>query len=132
MKLEITFQGGAQVDAAFAGFRVHTDQPPEDGGEGAAPTPFAHFLASMGTCAGAYVLSYLRKKNLPTQGVRLVQRVHGNRQTGMVEAMDIEILVPEDFPKKYLPALVRSAELCSVKKHLEHPPSVSVSAKAVA
>ncbi len=129
MELVVTFPGGAQVDAAFNGFMVHTDQPPAGGGEASAPTPFALFLASIGTCAGIYVLGFLRQRNLPTDGVRLVQQVHSNRADGMVESMGIDIVVPEGFPEKYLPAMVRSAELCAVKKHLEHPPAISVTAR---
>jgi ribosomal protein S12 methylthiotransferase accessory factor len=34
--------------------------------------------------------------------------------------------VPPEFPEKYRDSLVRSAELCAVKKHLEHPPEFEV------
>jgi ribosomal protein S12 methylthiotransferase accessory factor len=129
MDLEVRFPGGAQVDAAFNGFVVHTDQPVSGGGEASAPTPFSLFLASIGTCAGIYVLGFLRQRNIPTEGVRLVQHVDSNRATGMVERMGIEILVPEGFPEKYLPAMIRSAELCAVKKHLEQPPAIAVTAR---
>jgi putative redox protein len=129
MDLEIRFPGGARVDAEFEGFVVHTDQPASGGGEASAPTPFELFLASIGACAGIYVLGFLRQRNLPTQGLRLIQRVHSNRATGMVEDIAIDILVPEGFPEKYLPAMIRSAELCAVKKHLEHPPNISVTAR---
>ena len=40
MEMTIRFPGGKQVDAAFDGFTVHTDQPVKAGGEGSAPTPF--------------------------------------------------------------------------------------------
>jgi ribosomal protein S12 methylthiotransferase accessory factor len=129
MDLEIRFPGGTRVDAAFDSFVVHTDQPASGGGEASAPTPFELFLASIGTCAGIYVLGFLRQRNLPTHGLRVIQHVHSNRDTGMVEDMAIEILVPEGFPEKYLPAMIRSAELCAVKKHLEHPPNISVTAR---
>ena len=46
MEMEITFPGGARVDASFGPYTVHTDQPPMGGGEGSAPTPFAVFLSS--------------------------------------------------------------------------------------
>jgi ribosomal protein S12 methylthiotransferase accessory factor len=44
----------------------------------------------------------------------------------MVGKIELEIQVPEDFPQKYLPSLIRSAELCAVKKHLEQPPEFEV------
>ena len=32
----------------------------------------------------------------------------------------------KDIPEKYKDALIRSAELCAVKKHLENPPAFDV------
>jgi ribosomal protein S12 methylthiotransferase accessory factor len=44
----------------------------------------------------------------------------------MVNEIDIEILVPATFPAKHYDSLIRSAELCKVKKHLEKPPKFNV------
>lgn len=126
MEMIIDFPGGARVDAHFGPYTVQTDQPPSGGGEGSAPTPFAIFLSSMGTCAGIYVLGFCRQRGLPTEGIRIIQRAHRSPESGMVEKVDLEIQVPPTFPSKYYDSLIRSAELCAVKKHLEHPPSFSV------
>jgi ribosomal protein S12 methylthiotransferase accessory factor len=40
--------------------------------------------------------------------------------------VDLEIQLPPDFPEKYKTAVIRSAEQCAVKKHLEHPPTFNV------
>lgn len=122
MDMIIDFPGGARVDAHFGPYTVRTDQPPQGGGEGSAPTPFALFLASLGTCAGIYVLGFCRQRGLPTDGIRIIQRLHSNPFSGMVEKVDMEIQVPPDFPEKYRPSLIKSAELCAVKKHMENPP----------
>lgn len=122
MEMIIDFPGGARVDAHFGPYTVPTDQPPMGGGEGSAPTPFATFLASIGTCAGIYVLGFCRQRGLPTDGIRIIQRMHANPMTGMLSKVDLEIQVPATFPEKYLPSLIRSAELCAVKKHFEEPP----------
>ncbi len=132
MEITVTFPGGARVDATFGPYTVRTDQPPQGGGEGMAPTPFATFLASLATCAGVYILGFCRQRGLPTEGIRLIQRAHADPATGMVERVEMEILVPEDFPEKYRPALVRSAEQCAVKKHLEHPPRFEISTRNLA
>ena len=129
MELIIDFPGGARVDAHFGPYTVKTDQPPSGGGEGSEPTPFAVFLSSIGTCAGIYVLGFCRQRGLPTEGIRIIQRVHKSPESGMVENIDLEIQVPPSFPQKYYDSLVRSAELCAVKKHLEHPPSFAVYTK---
>ncbi len=126
MEMIIDFPGGARVDAHFGPYTVKTDQPPMGSGEGSAPTPFAVFLASIGACAGIYVLGFCRQRGLPTDGVRLVQRIYSNPFNGMVGKVELEIQVPPDFPKKYHKALVRSVEQCAVKKHMENPPEFDV------
>ncbi|MCK5634230.1 MAG: OsmC family protein [Anaerolineales bacterium] len=131
MEMEITFPGGARVDAHFGSFTISTDQSLQGGGEGSAPTPFATFLASLGTCAGIYILSFLKQRNLPTDGVRIIQRTHSNPATGMIAQVDLEVQVPENFPEKYKGALIRAAELCAVKKHFENPPGFNVYTQSV-
>lgn len=126
MEMMIDFPGGERVDAHFGSFTVMTDQPDKSGKDGSAPTPFSLFMASIATCAGIYVLGFCRQRNLPTEGLRIIQRSHRNQQTGMIERVDLEIQTPPDFPEKYLPSLVRSAELCAVKKHIENPPVFNV------
>ena len=129
MEMIIDFPGGARVDAHFGPYTIQTDQPPAGGGEGSAPTPFAVFLSSIGTCAGIYVLGFCRQRGLPTDGIRIIERAHNDPISHMVEKVDLEIQVPPTFPQKYYDSLVRSAELCAVKKHLEHPPSFEVYTK---
>jgi putative redox protein len=131
MEMIIDFPGGARVDAHFGPYTIPTDQPPTGGGDGSAPTPFAVFLSSMGTCAGIYVLGFCRQRGLSTDGIRIVQRMHSNPLTGMVGKVDLEIQVPASFPEKYRPSLVKSAELCAVKKHFEHPPVFDIMTKEV-
>lgn len=131
MELIIDFPGGAKVDAHFGPYTVHTDQPPQGGGEGSAPTPFALFLSSVGTCAGIYVLNFCRQRGLPTEGIRIVERVHNNPVTGMVEEVDLEIQTPPSFPEKYHDALVNTANLCAVKKHLEKTPKFNTYTKVI-
>ena len=127
MEMIIDFPGGSRVDAHFNQFTVPTDQPPT----ASAPMPFEVFLSSIGTCAGIYVLGFCRQRGLPTEGIQIVQRVHSNPATGMVEEIDLEIQIPPTFPEKYRDSLIRSAELCKVKKHLEQPPKFNISTQVV-
>jgi len=122
MEMIIDFPGGSRVDAHFGEFTVKTDQPPA----ATSPTPFAMFLASIGTCAGIYVLGFCQQRGLPTEGIRIVQRMHTDPFSGMIGKIDLEIQVPPAFPEKYLPAMIKSAELCAVKKHLERPPNFEI------
>jgi ribosomal protein S12 methylthiotransferase accessory factor len=126
MDMLIDFPGGLRVDAHFGEHVVKTDQPPVN----SAPSPFELFLSSIGTCAGIYVLGFCRQRNLPAEGIRIIQRNHPDSH-GMVGKIDLEIQVPPTFPAQYYEALVRSAELCKVKKTLEHPPVFEVTAKTL-
>lgn len=127
MEMIIDFPGGSRVDAHFGTFTVATDQPPV----ASAPSPFELFLASIGTCAGIYVLGFCKQRNLPTDGIRIIEQVNHNPTTHMVDSISLEIQVPPGFPENYRDSLIRSAELCAVKKHLEKPPVFSISTKVV-
>ncbi len=131
MEMEITFPGGARVDANFGGLSVKTDQPVQGGGAGSAATPFATFLASIGTCAGIYVLGFCQQRGLPTRDIKIIQRMQSNPMTGLVGKIYLDIQLPPDFPEKYKAAVIKSAEQCAVKKHLEHPPVFEVTTSAL-
>ena len=121
----VSFPGGKRVDATFDGFRVETDQSEKNGGEASAPEPFALFLASLATCAGIYVLGFCQNRDIPTDGVRLVQRLERDAE-GKIVKIAISIEVPPSFPDKYHDALVRVAAKCAVKKMMETPPEFAI------
>ena len=125
MDMIIDFPGGLQVDAHFGPYTVATDQP-RPYGAGSAPTPFATFLASIGTCAGIYVLSFCQQRGLPTEGIRIVQSLESNPFTGLVSKVLLDIQLPPSFPEKYKSAVIRAADQCAVKKHFENPPTFDV------
>lgn len=120
----VTLPGGVAVHADYQGHHIATDQPRDEGGEGSAPEPFVLFLASLGTCAGYYVLKFCQARDLPTDGIRIKQTMSRDDQ-GKLVAIDLGIEVPAEFPDKYHPALVRAAEQCAVKRALQDPPAVT-------
>mgnify|MGYP005841910047 FL=1 len=120
MEMDIVFPGGARVDAISNGMVITTNQ------DGSAPAPFGLFLASIGTCAGIYVASFCQQRGIPTDNIRIKQRMQVNPLTRMVDHIELDIQLPPDFPEQYKAAVIRSAELCAVKKHLEQPPTFDV------
>lgn len=127
--MEITLPGGKRVDVAYKDFVVRTDQSREAGGEGGAPEPFALFLASLGACAGYYVLAFCQNRQIPTQGIRLVQRTLPRPDGKGLGRVEIEVILPPEFPEKYVSAVVRAADACAVKKAILNPPEMVVSAR---
>jgi putative redox protein len=126
MEMIISLPGGKKVDAEYNGMVIKTDQGIRAGGEGSAPEPFTLFLASIGTCAGIYVKSFCDQRGIPTDNIRLVQKMGFNPETRMIDKIDVDIQLPADFPEKYRDAVVNVADLCAVKRHLQHPPKIQV------
>lgn len=124
-QMVVTFPGGKRVDALYDGFHIETDQNPRYGGDGTAPEPYDLFLASLATCAGIYVLGFCERRDLPTDGLRLVQRWFRDPK-GRLETIALDIQLPEGFPEKYKAAVIRAAQQCTVKKTLENPPHFEV------
>jgi len=132
MELKIRFPGNKKVSAEFDGFTVVTDQPKEAGGDGQAPAPFDYFLASLGTCAGLFVLSFCRKRGLDTKGLELTERVDWDEASHHVKKVTLDIALPDGFPEKYRDSVVAAANLCTVKKHLQDPPAFEVTTRVPA
>jgi ribosomal protein S12 methylthiotransferase accessory factor len=130
MDMKIYFPGGKKVYADFNGFTHITDQPVKAGGEGTAPPPFDLFLASMGTCAGIYILGFCQQRGISTEGIELNQSMDFNPVSKRFETINLEIKLPKNFPEKYQSAVVQAANLCAVKKHMENPPEFNVYATA--
>ena len=126
MDMIISFPDGKKVDAEYKGFTIKTDQPEHEGGNGSAPEPFSLFVASIGTCTGAYVIDFCQRRKIPTENIKLVLKMDKDKETHMINKINIEIQVPEDFPDNYKKAVIKSARLCSVKKHLEKPPIINI------
>ena len=126
MDMEIVFPGGKRADALYKGFTIKTDQAPYFGGDGSAPACFDLFLASIGTCAGVYVLSFCQKRNIPPEGLKLILKTEKDRDKKMLSRIAIEIQLPNGFPEKYKEAVIRSAALCVVTKHMYDPPKIDV------
>jgi uncharacterized OsmC-like protein len=122
MEMKIRFPGGKRVVSDYKGFTIETDQPKEEGGENTAPTPSDLFFASIGTCAGIYALDFCERREIDTAQLNLALEFQSNQTTHLVEKIILQIQLPPQFPPKYASALIKSINLCFVKKHLELPP----------
>lgn len=124
--ITITFPGGKRVDAHYNGRIVHTDQSVANGGEGSAPEPFDLFFVSMATCVGIYVLEFCTTRSLDTAGLGVQLISEKNLDKKRYDPIKISITLPENFPGKYRDAILRTANLCTVKKHILEPPEFEI------
>ena len=122
MEMIIDFPGGSRVDAHFGPFSVPTDQPPES----SAPTPFATFLSTIGTCAGIYVVGFCRQRGIDTDGIRLVQKMDVDRLTGMVTDVQVTICSYRLASPKSIAMQSSEPPTSARSRAFEHPPAIRV------
>ena len=128
MEMNVYFPGGKKVNAVYKGFTIETDQAKEEGGDASAPEPYSLFLASIGTCAGIYVVYFCQERGIDTSDIRMTLEFVRNEKKHLTEAVHIHIDLPPDFPPKYKAALVKTAGLCTVKRNILDPPEFTVAA----
>lgn len=126
MEMKVTFPGNLRVDAEYKGFTIRTDQPVSAGGDGSAPAPFDLFMASLGTCAGIFMLAFMKQRGIPTEGSGLTMRSERDPERGMIGKVTFDLHLPPEFPEKYEQAVVRAVDQCTVKRHLQEPPEFEV------
>ena len=124
-EIVVTFPGGRRVDAQIGPHTLHTDQPRDNGGDDTAPSPFDVFLGAMGACAGIFVQGFCSKRNIPTEGIRIIERPSFDAD-GVLAQVDFELQLPPIFPEKYRDAVVKVAEQCSVKRAIAAQPKFIV------
>jgi len=124
--VEVSFPGGTKIDAKIEKFIINTDQATANGGDESAPEPFQLFLASIATCAGIYALSFCQSRKMSVDGMSLSMECDWNEDKNRYSKMSIDLRLPEGFDEKYRKAVVRSMDLCSVKKHMMDPPEFEI------
>lgn len=125
-EFSLAFPGGKKVEVIYGKHRVLTDQPVENGGDDEAMAPFDLFMASIISCSGIYALSFLRQRNLNTEGLNIRMYPVWNNDEHRISEIQLEVDTPEDFPEKYKGALINVIGACAVKRHLETPPEIKV------
>ena len=120
--MEVVFPGGNGVDVLFRGFRVQTDQSGADGSPGSAPEPFELLFAAAASCSGWAAATFCRNRNISTEGLSLLLRRIKDPEQARIKEVEIEVILPPDFPEKYRTAILNSIGLCSVKKAWIDPP----------
>ncbi len=120
-EIVITLPGDRRIDALVRGHVVHTDQPVDNGGGDAAPSPYELFLASIGTCAGIFVQGFCAARGIPYQDIRIRQRL-GRDESGAIASVELDVELPASFPDRYRDAVVKAIDGCSVKKTIQAQP----------
>ena len=117
---KITFPGNKKVDVKFNNYKIKTDQSKENGGDETAPEPFDIFVSSIGACAGIYAKTFCDVRKLSTDSMYVFVDVALKEEQKLMEEISITLHVNQQFPEKYIKAITKAMEFCSVKNQL-HP-----------
>jgi len=127
MELNVAFPGDKPIEAEDETFVIRTNRMVISGGQGSGPTPFNLFFAALGMCSGMEILAFCKTRDVPTDDVGLRLTPCFDDKERHVEEIRVEVLLPNSFPQQYIEPCRRAVSQCSVKKHLETPPTVTVS-----
>lgn len=127
MDIEVFYEEGKKVNARIGNHIIKTDQRIDGGGEDSAPEPFDYFLSSLATCAGIYVKVFCERRGIDTSEIKLLQKHERDPETHKISAINLEILLSDDFPLKYRQAIISAANQCTVKRIIAEPPPINVS-----
>jgi putative redox protein len=129
MKMEVNLQEGFLFQAQCGGHEVLTDQHQAEGGTDQAMTPAELFIASIGTCIGAYAVRFCKRHNLPTEGLKILMDWTVVKDPWRIGSIKAEIHYPHDIPETEKKGLLRMAEACFVHETILHKPKIVVELK---
>jgi uncharacterized OsmC-like protein len=124
--LTVAHEGNDHFTVAVRGHVVHVDQPVEDHGEDRGPTPVDLFIGGLASCVAHYARRYLRRHELPTQGLLVSaewETVKGPSRVGWIR---LEVTLPDGVPEDRRDALLAVASHCTVHNSIVQAPEISV------
>lgn len=126
--IEVRHEYGDRFLVLARGHAFTVDQPIGSGGDDFGPTPTELFVAGLAACVGHYAGRFLRRHELPTEGLAVhcdfrMSEVPPSRVT----EIEIKVDLPEVFPEARRRALQRVVERCTVHNSMVQTPDVSIS-----
>lgn len=125
-KFSVTHLAGDRFQVDVRGHRLLVDQP-RRGGEEAGPTPTELFVASLAACVGHYATSYLRRHELPYEGLRVdcdwTMLAADDPRVGRI---GLRVTPPVPVPHELRAGFEQAVEHCTVHNSLRRPPQVTV------
>ena len=128
MDLITTFTGQYSNSTAIKGYSIKTSQSAMNGGDDENPAPFDLFLASISACSAVYVDYFCQKRGIPLENIRIVTKTVVDPEKKKIGKIIINVEIPSDFPEKYIKPMMKSVDMCAVKKLILDPPEFELDA----
>lgn len=125
-EIDVTYRSGDRYRIAIRGHTLEVDQPVDAGGEDRAPTPTELFIASLASCAAFYAGRYLRRHDLPVDGLRVEAGfTWAKDRPSRVAAIALRVMLPVGFPEERRESLLAVVEHCTVHNSIVRPPEIA-------
>jgi len=125
--IHVRHEGGDRYRIRIRGHEVLVDQPVDDGGEDSAPTPTELFVAGLASCVGFYAGRFLRRHDLPTEGLAVDCGFEfAPDRPARVGKIELLVHLPEGFPQERRKALLSVIKHCTVHNSLQQSPEVGI------
>ena len=72
------------------------------------------------------MVSFCNERNIDTTGLYLKMTWDWNEDTHRIDHIKLDLTLPAEFPEKYKAAVLRTVDLCTVKKHIVNPPEIKI------
>ena len=107
--------------------RVVIDQPRDADGDDLGPTPTELFVGSLAGCVGFYAERYLRRHDLPDEGLCVRARyVMSDGGPPRVQSVELRVILPAAIPRNMLAPLQRVIERCTVHNSIMQAPAIGM------
>ena len=126
MKLQVAFHGGTRYDITSGKHRVVTDQPVEEGGQGAGMSPVELFVGSVASCVGYFVGRFCTRHDIPREGLTVEAEwtmAEGPHRVGQITLV---IHLPHRLTPEQKEKLLKVAHGCTVHQSIAAPPTVAI------
>ena len=126
MRVEVRYKTHLQFQAITRGHEILSDQPLDNGGDDAGMTAPEWFLASLGSCAGFYVVKYLQTRGLDTAGLSIdVSAQKTTDSPARLDDIEIRLSLPIVLDDHQQQGLRKAVDACIVHNTLMHTPKVT-------
>lgn len=75
------------------------------------------------------MLKFCKQREIPYEDIVLHLNEEWNPELRRITRIKVIIELPPSFPAKYREAIVRTADQCTVKRHLVAPPETNIETK---
>ena len=113
-KVTTYYKGDMLFESKLGSHSVIIDVPTGMGGSDRGPTPPELFIASLGSCVGAFVANYCGKSGVDTKGMTVDVTFDKVQDPTRLVNLNIEVNLPNGDCEKRQKAILRVAEHCPV------------------